>query len=174
MRLSIAAGKGAGRVSNYAPSWIDRNVWQIVTATIRLYPRMYVELCEGEAEIIDGRRPCEVKVTGGTLPDPTARIALKLADARRIELNRKCEAVSYCLSELMREHYLVVCLRFWGTGDTEEAFRAVKNGAALRGYRFDSIKSPLTVTEKGGYSLRNSKKIVHRFIFRVGRELGEI
>lgn len=135
---------------------------------------MYVELTDGEDEIINGHHPPEVHVSTGSVPDPTAMIAIRLATARRIEWNRKCEAINYCLAELKPEHYRVVCLRFWGVADTGEAFRAARSGTALCGYKFESMRTGTTVTEEAGYSLRNAKKIIHKFIFRVGQELGEI
>ena len=145
-------------MSNYSPSWIDRNVWQIISATIRRYPQMYVELVDGEDEIINGHVPKEVNVSAGFISDPTASIAIKLATAHRIELNRKCEAINYCLTELPPEHYRVVCLRFWGVEDTGEAFRAARAGTALCGYKFESMRTVNTVTEEAGYSLRNAKR----------------
>jgi len=161
-------------MSNYTPQFIDTETWQIINATIRKYPRMYVELVDGEDDILNGQGFKETNVMAGYISDPTAQKGIKLASLQRREANRKCEAVNWCLSKLRPEHRRVVCLRFWGVESTEVAFELVRDNQPLRGMRYESIRTPETVGTVAGYSIRGAKKITNRFIMAVGKELGEI
>ena len=156
-------------MSNYSPTWIDRNIWLIINSTIRLYPLMYVQLVDGEDEIMNSHIKPESNISSGYVSDPTASIAIRLVDNRHLkELNRKCEAINYCLSQLSPDHHKVVCLRFWGTESTDEAYKLARSGIALCGFRYEDMK------RAAGYSDRQAKRIIHKLVIDIGKNLGEI
>ena len=129
---------------------------------------MYVELVDGEDEIMNSHVKTEGSRTMGHVSDPTAAIGIRLATTYRRELNRKCEAMNYCLSLLRPEYLKVVCLKFWGTENTAEAFESAREEIELRGYKYEDMKKLV------GYGDRQAKRIIRKFVVRVGRYLGEI
>lgn len=162
-------------MSNYTPKYIDRDAWQCITATIRRYPKLIVELYDGEQDIIYGGSAKEnTGGHGGYISDPTASKGIRLASTTRNEFERKVKAVAACRMKLSDEHSRVICLRFWGTEEIKTAVESARQGIEPMGMRYESIKSPSTMDNKSGYCSRQAKRIVQRFIYAVGKELGEI
>jgi len=161
-------------MSEYIPKDTGTYTRRAINSAIYRYPAMYVELVDGENDIINGTPEKEVCVKTGTTSDSTAQKAIQLASRKRVELLRKCEAIGCCLAMLTPQYYQVVCLRFWGTKNTEEAIALVRKQQPLRGLPYESAWSPNTVPDKVGYCETQAKRICLAFTIAVGQELGEI
>jgi len=159
-------------MSEYMPKDNATYTRRAINAAIYLYPEMYVELVDGEGDILNGTPIREVSVKSG-ISNPTEQKAIQLAGKRREELRRKCEAINYCLSLLPPKYYEMVCLRFWGVRTTEDAIKTIRKKSHLRGMNYESTYR-LTVGDKVDKSAAWVKCIVRDFINAVGQELGEI
>ena len=160
-------------MSEYEPKEREVYARRAINSAIYRYPEMYVELVDGANDVIYGTPAREVSVICGT-SDPTASKAIQLSNKKRIEYGRKCEAINYCLSLLVEQYRQVVCLRFWGTRTTEEAFKIIRDNEKLRGLPYESCWSINTLPRQAGYEIAQVKRICSAFFNSVGQELGEI
>jgi hypothetical protein len=82
--------------------------------------------------------------------------------------------VTWELAKLRPEHRRVICLRFWGTHSPEEAREKARAGEPTKGLKYDTRKEAEALSGKAGYSDRQARRIVKKFIEDVGKNMGRI
>lgn len=144
-----------------------------VKALIREYPRIRVELLAREKDVIFGRGDREPFLCSGSwAARPTeVKMALLDADERIRHLRRLCTVVLSNLNLLQPEYRRVICLRFWGLEDEEQAVVQACAGKALFGLRYGSTRGLRSVEELAGYSERQARRIVRLYLTMIREEI---
>lgn len=133
---------------------IPRDSWAIIERVIRRYPETKEEYAHTIQELIGGTGRKDGQPGGGGVGNPTESAAIQLHTPRMERMRREIEAVEMVYSSLPPEHQKVIRIRFWSDRYRNMPYRWMRRSVS--------------------YEEAQMKRIIGRFVRRVGERLGEI
>lgn len=134
---------------------VPREAWRIIEIKIRRYPdnkKIYETTVDA---LLHNSSESDGMPRGNSMGNPTERIAIKLAEDRRLErIKKEIDAVESVYKELLPEHQKVIRVRFWSNRHKNMPY--------------------LWMEPATGYKEAQMKRVCGLFVKAVGERLGEI